>query len=142
MRYKSTESDYVDFPLSSVSHGDHYDITTLIQSKLLCRDWKITAIIGLGRTDNSTADFKHTKEILLEYSNCGIISTFPDFLRISKPTSVNTRNYIHHLVKARWISRWGVTISRSPIKKIPLSQAEPLNTSEKFAWLCFTAIST
>lgn len=69
MRYKSTESDYVDFPLSSVSHGDHYDITTLIQSKLLCRDWKITAIIGLGRTDNSTADFKHTNEILQAFSN-------------------------------------------------------------------------
>lgn len=51
------------FPLSSDSHGDHYDITTPIQSKLLCRDWKITAIIGLGRTDNSTAGFEHTKEI-------------------------------------------------------------------------------
>lgn len=51
------------FPLSSVSHGDRYDITPPIQLELLCRDWKITAIIGLLRSDNSSTDFELMKEI-------------------------------------------------------------------------------
>lgn len=66
------------FPLSSVSHGDHYDITTPVQSKLLCRDWKITAIMGLGRTDNSTAGFEHTKKIRQAFLKTqGVTSSIP-----------------------------------------------------------------
>ncbi len=66
------------FPLSSVSHGDHYDITTPVQSKLLCRDWKITAIMGLGRTDNSTAGFEHTQKICQAFLKTqGVTSSIP-----------------------------------------------------------------
>ncbi len=128
VRYRSTESDYVDFfPLSSVSHGDHYDISTPVQSKLLCRDWKITAIMGLRRTDNSTAGFEHTKKIRQAFLKTqGVTSSIPSQTS-SEFQSPPVWTHRTHLVKARWISWWGVTISSSPIKKISLSQTVEVN---------------
>lgn len=113
------------FP-SPVSRCDHYNITTPIQSKLLCRDWKISTVIGLRRTDNSTPESEHRE--IHRALRCNHLQSPPEWGL--KPWQHQYLPTVHPNFKARceWIKLYssfcqgsvdflvGVTVSHSSIK--------------------------